>query len=265
MAEQQPTYVDDMCYSANDLRLMQGGLVCSEGVGAFSQLLVTQTTPASADVTVSEGHAFVYNDSAGSDGGMYHVYNDGPVTLTVPLNSSGVDRLDSIWVQICDSEYAPVTSGFTLYYLEGSLVAPSDGCTYYKLANLTVPDGVGSGGSNVTGTPTYFGDTDGIIFDARIGAFQLCGDDGGWVNSLPTALDFPSVAANGGTQGLNITVHGASVGDPVVVGAPSSVLAGLVWNAHVVSTDTVQVRLTNTTGTPIDPASATWTVAVKIR
>lgn len=83
------------------------------------------------------------------------------------------------------------------------------------------------------------------------------------VNLTATAdLDFPSVAANGGTQGLNVAVVGAVVGDTVALGAPASVAAGLVWNAHVTAADTVQVRLTNTTAAPIDPASATWKVTV---
>ncbi|GAA0403043.1 hypothetical protein GCM10009530_63780 [Microbispora corallina] len=75
------------------------------------------------------------------------------------------------------------------------------------------------------------------------------------------ALDFPSIAA-GAVATLSITVTGAAVGDRVAVAAPSTVNAGLMWCAHVSAADTVTIRLLNTTGGAIDPASATWKVSV---
>lgn len=86
--------------------------------------------------------------------------------------------------------------------------------------------------------------------------------------TLPTAplratatLDFPSVAATGGTQNLTITVTGAAVGDPVAYTGPA-INAGLVPYAFVSAANVVTIRLTNMTGLAIDPAAGSWTVAV---
>lgn len=79
--------------------------------------------------------------------------------------------------------------------------------------------------------------------------------------SATATLDFPSVAA-GASQELTVTVTGAAVGDTVYLGAPAAIEAGLVWNGYVSATNTVKVRVTNVTGSAIDPASATWKVTV---
>lgn len=272
MAEQQPFAVSDLCYSAGDFRLLNEGLVCAEGVSAFSSLHVVETSPVSGSVLVSLGHAFIFAESDPANNGAYHVYNDdtastgGPgVTLDVPLNSTGSDRTDVVWARVCDSDFAAVTSGFTLVYDDDNPTAipPADGCTYYLLATIVVPNGAGTGGANITGFTTYFGDTDGMITDERT-PFRLCGDDGGWVDGSAT-LDFPSISANGGRQTGFITVPGATVGDEVALGAPTGLAAGLVWNGYVSATDTVAVQVTNCSGSPIDPASATWHVAVRTR
>lgn len=77
-------------------------------------------------------------------------------------------------------------------------------------------------------------------------------------------LDFPSIAASGGTQTLTITVTGAAVGNDATVhyqttaGLPS----GLVAQAFVSAADTVTVRLTNCTTGAVDPSAATVRVNV---
>jgi hypothetical protein len=75
------------------------------------------------------------------------------------------------------------------------------------------------------------------------------------------ALDFPSVAA-AGQQSLTITVTGAAVGDEVIVALPAAPAAGLVFNAFVSAANTVTIRATNVTASPVDPASATYGVIV---
>lgn len=79
--------------------------------------------------------------------------------------------------------------------------------------------------------------------------------------SATATLDFPSVAA-GGSQELTVTVTGAAAGDTVVLGPPAAIEAGLVWNGYVSAVNTVRVRVSNITGAPIDPASASWKVAI---
>lgn len=97
------------------------------------------------------------------------------------------------------------------------------------------------------------------------GAVRIGGSNGTAADLIASAsatLDFPSISASGGTQDLTITVTGASTGDVVQLGLPAAPSAGVVFNAWVSAANTVTVRATNATGSPIDPASATYRVAV---
>lgn len=88
--------------------------------------------------------------------------------------------------------------------------------------------------------------------------------DGATIDKVLTAtaaLDFASVAA-GATAELTITVTGAAANDGVVLGPPTTISAGLNWNGYVSAANTVTVRIHNTTGVAIDPASATWRATV---
>lgn len=92
-------------------------------------------------------------------------------------------------------------------------------------------------------------------------------DDNGKVPSDQVALvasgtvDFSSIAAGAVGTG-SVTVTGAAVGDVVALGAPSGINASLIWSGYVSSANTVTIRVFNPTGGAIDPASATWKVAV---
>jgi hypothetical protein len=72
-------------------------------------------------------------------------------------------------------------------------------------------------------------------------------------------VDLGSIGA-GGVATFTITVTGARADQQqqVALGPPSAIEAGLVWCGVVSADDTVTVRVHNTTGSPIDPASATW-------
>lgn len=88
----------------------------------------------------------------------------------------------------------------------------------------------------------------------------------GWIQqaqsiSNTATLDFPSIAA-AGTAELTITVTGAAIGDVVSVGPPSTLNAGLQVTGYVSSANTVTIRVYNSTGSAVDPASATWKAAV---
>jgi hypothetical protein len=172
MVEQDPEYIQDVCRTAQMDRQTLAGLVCEEGVEAFADLRVTESSPVGLSVTVSAGGGFIDNDqdTAAGEGGVYHVFNDADVVLNVPANNSGSTRTDTVWARVCDSQYAAVTSDWTLVYLDGVTTAPSDGCSYYKLATVSVPNAAVS----ISGVPTAFGDTDGQITDER-GAFIACG------------------------------------------------------------------------------------------
>jgi hypothetical protein len=76
-------------------------------------------------------------------------------------------------------------------------------------------------------------------------------------------IDVGSIAA-GATGSLTVPVTGAraDAGQTVQVGLPSTVNTGLVPWGTITADDVVTVYLYNRTGSPIDPASATYYVRV---
>ena len=81
------------------------------------------------------------------------------------------------------------------------------------------------------------------------------------VLSASASLNFPSISAVSQAD-LTITVTGAAVGDEVIMALPAAPAAGLVFNAFVSATNTVTIRATNVTASPVDPAAATYGVIV---
>lgn len=77
------------------------------------------------------------------------------------------------------------------------------------------------------------------------------------------SLTFPAVAA-GGVQSQTVTVRGAQVSMPVILGVPNAVqsIAGLSVGASVSAADTVTIYVKNTSGGSITPAVATWVATV---
>ena len=74
-------------------------------------------------------------------------------------------------------------------------------------------------------------------------------------------LDFDSIAP-GAQADLTLTVTGAQTGDSVVLGLPPAPTGGIVWNAFVSATDTVTLRASNISGSPVDPVAAVYKVKV---
>jgi putative Ca2+/H+ antiporter (TMEM165/GDT1 family) len=75
------------------------------------------------------------------------------------------------------------------------------------------------------------------------------------------SLNFPSISAVSQAD-LTITVTGAAVGDEVMMALPAAPTAGLVFNAFVSAADTVTIRASNITASPVDAAAATYGVIV---
>jgi len=82
----------------------------------------------------------------------------------------------------------------------------------------------------------------------------------GFITATAT-LDFPSISSNHSEE-LTMTVTGAATGDVVILGAPSAIESGLTWCGYVSAADTVTVRLHNSSGDSVNPASATWKATV---
>jgi hypothetical protein len=81
------------------------------------------------------------------------------------------------------------------------------------------------------------------------------------IRTASASLNFPSISAVSQAD-LTITVTGAAVNDEVMLGLPAAPTAGIVFNAFVSATDTVTIRASNITASPIDPAAATYSVIV---
>lgn len=84
------------------------------------------------------------------------------------------------------------------------------------------------------------------------------------VNAMITAtatLDFPSIAA-GATAELTMSVNFATVGDVVSANPSTTLESGLIWCAYISASNTVTIRIHNTTAGAIDPASRTWRATI---
>jgi hypothetical protein len=123
------------------------------------------------------------------------------------------------------------------------------------------PSEIGTGGMKyiITGWECITAGTPGTWVEIR--ALTGGGLDITKLLSSTATLNFPSIASNG-TEELTITVTGAVTGDTPILSAPSTLETGLVFNSIVSAADTVLVRLHNTTGGAVDPASATWRATV---
>lgn len=81
------------------------------------------------------------------------------------------------------------------------------------------------------------------------------------INVIEKALDVASVAANTSAE-QTFTVSGLKTYDAVFVNK-SSASAGLgIVNARVSADDTLAITFMNATGSPINPASETYKIAV---
>ncbi len=81
------------------------------------------------------------------------------------------------------------------------------------------------------------------------------------VLTATATLDFPSISVNS-CEDLTVTVTGAKTGDAVYLGPPSNLETGLIAVGFVSSSDTVTVRVCNTSGGANNPASNDWRILV---
>lgn len=79
------------------------------------------------------------------------------------------------------------------------------------------------------------------------------------VLAATATLDFPSVVAQSSAD-LTISLPGAVVNDPVMLGPPASVAAGVSYFAFISAADVATVRCVNSTAGAVDPPPAGFTV-----
>lgn len=222
-----------------------GSLVTSGGSSAIQAINATTTAGANNDIlrmirgfntwalntrTGVKTYAFHYNPtvtvSTGTHTGHYGFVADNTLYTTPIRNGFNASADPTAQLHIGASTTAAGTASIKIN--EGSAqTTPEDGTINYVNNNL-----------EFTETSTTY------ILGKGLGG--------------SATLDFPSISA-GGVQSLTITVTGAADGDEVYPGIPNAAFtAGLVYTMRVSATNTVTVDVYNSTGSPIDPASATF-------
>lgn len=117
---QPPHYTQCGCHTAQGDRQVLSSLVCEEGV-AFDTggaLAVAPSTPSAMSVVVESGNAFIQGDNTIWQG-MYHVSNDGSVTLPVTAADPSQDRIDLVVAEVRDSTYTGTSCDWRLSVIEG--------------------------------------------------------------------------------------------------------------------------------------------------
>lgn len=231
------------------------------GVSAFTITTEDFTMPAvSANVTVAVANSSwmtatqpVYVNNVGTFSvqavptntsvtlqNLGYSHNVAPTTLISALrlvSPSGLKGLDGVAVGVTFNSISPTTT-------KGDLIA-DNGINSPAASNVSL--GVGTNGQVLTADSTQ---ATGLLWDT------LYLDGSG-------SLTFGLIAGAGGISDQTIAVVGAAVNDPVSVGPPVGVDAGLVPHAFVSAVGVVTIRLTNTTAGNITPAAAqTWNCRV---
>jgi len=70
----------------------------------------------------------------------------------------------------------------------------------------------------------------------------------------------PAEIAAGSSAETALTIKGSAVGDIIIFNVPASLETGLAFSgARVSAANTIQLRLSNITGSPVNGAALTWT------
>jgi hypothetical protein len=77
-----------------------------------------------------------------------------------------------------------------------------------------------------------------------------------------TATVNPADMAAGAESNISVTITGVALGDLIIAAPGVLITDGVVWQAQVVSANTVKIVFANTTGDHIDIASSTWNFLV---
>lgn len=138
---------------------------------------------------------------------------------------------------------------------------------YGALGALSVYKDTESGPVLLTGGEIVIGNAYGFRYDSTLntgaGGFHL--QNYAMVTSLQATITFTNTAANA-TQDQNVTIGQASlakVGDMVMLGPPTSVIAGVMYMGYVPAAGTVAVRAANITAASLTPTGGTFRISLK--
>ena len=122
MAElEDAAYLNDGCVTAQGDRQVLASIVCTEGVvpNHGDALEVIADTPASMDVIVGSGNAFIEGTQVAWQG-MYGVSNDADKTLTIGTADPTDDRIDLVVARVYDPTYGDPDQPWALEVVAGT-------------------------------------------------------------------------------------------------------------------------------------------------
>lgn len=133
-----------------------------------------------------------------------------------------------------------------------------------SLSALSVYKDTEAGPVALTGGEIVIGNSYGFRYDAALNS----GAGGFHLQSLIVAITaqatitFTNTAANA-SQDQNVSLSNAKVGDIVMLGPPTSVIAGVMYMGYVPAAGTVAVRAVNATAASLTPTGGTFRIGVR--
>jgi hypothetical protein len=262
-----PSWILGQSHTAeNDRLTATQGLISVAGVRQTTAVLpqaaagtctgdyaVTQSGTPAMTVQIAAGWAYVQG-TVSSTQGMYGVYNDGAVTLSITANSSGSTRNDLVYLKITDTNYGDASSTASLLVQTGSLTVPASSVALAQIA-------VANGATSITNSN---------ITDLRVGFQTNAVNHPLYPINAQTGTSYPLVASDvdkvvqlTNASGITLTVPtNASV--PFPVGTTINLLQGGAGQVTVSSSDTIntavglKLRATWSMATLVKIASTTW-------
>lgn len=136
-----------------------------------------------------------------------------------------------------------------------------------SLGALSVYKDTSAGPAVLSAGEIFIGNAYGFVYDAALnagaGGFHL--QQYAAVLSLQATLTFGNTAAHTSSD-VSITAAGfslAKVGDMVMIGAPTSVISGVMYMGYVAANGTVNVRALNGTAASLTPTGGTFRIGVR--
>lgn len=238
-----PAYEQNACLTAQSDRQVLQSIAGCEGVafGVGNNLAVVDIASGGLTVQVQSGNAFVKADLGGTWQGMYHVSNDGNVTLTVPAPDPSLTTTYYVYAHVYDSAFSGVSNNWALEVSAGSTSgSPTLPSSALLLATLVLPGGTteitqamitdnrvqycGPGGS--TTQPT-------IVTYTASGTFQKA--------NYPSAKGFKIRLVGGGGGGGGTAATGASENAAAGGGGGAGYAEGILLPSALAASETVTV------------------------
>jgi hypothetical protein len=231
--QQNRTVAAGQGHDAQEWRWLNAG-AASAGVCGATDLKVSPSS--GMQVSVARGGAFV-SDGSAPTAGLYHVYNDGTVTLTIAASSPTQARIDIVVAEVLDTAAGSASDAFRIRAISGtpgaSPTPPAVPARCLALAQISIAAAAGSVSSgNITDRRVAGGawsEARGTVFSVAIPTWASGGTA---VVATPTNVTIPTVAGRCYQLGLQGIVQAGPASTTVQV---SGFWAGAVavWFAYM--------------------------------